>query len=112
MPRDHKSDLPTVDQVILSAKTSVFFIDDKQNVRHQEQCSSAGIKVAAARAKASIEEVELLSQFRCMGSDNFVTWIESVLGLDDSDIMYRENDNFDFRIFDSPSELYKSLEEK
>jgi len=33
---EDKTDMPQVEQLIRCAKTSVFFIDDKQNVRSQE----------------------------------------------------------------------------
>ena len=112
MPAAHKTNLPQVDQIIRAAKTSVFFIDDLQSVRFQEIGHSATIRTAAARAGASIEEVELVSQFRCMGSNNYVAWVESVLGLNDEEILFRETDLFDFRIFDSPAALYAKLGEK
>ena len=78
-----RSEMPMVDQLIRCAKTTVFFIDDKQRVRHQEIGNSAFIKNAAKTFSASVEEVELLSQFRCMGSNNYLEWIESVLGYTD-----------------------------
>ncbi|MCF8226022.1 MAG: DUF2075 domain-containing protein [Bacteroidales bacterium] len=112
MKPEHKSDLPQVDQVIRSARTSVFFIDDRQSVRHLEIGNSQLVREAAARMGATVEEVELVSQFRCMGSNDYLLWIESVLGLRDEKRMYRENDQFDFRIFDSPGALYTALEEK
>jgi uncharacterized protein len=112
MRPEHKSELPQVDQIIRSARTSVFFIDDRQSVRHLEIGNSQMVREAAARMGATVEEVELVSQFRCMGSNDYLLWIESVLGLRDEKRMYRENDQFDFRIFDSPGALYNALEEK
>jgi uncharacterized protein len=107
-----RSDMPMVDQLIRCAKTTVFFIDDKQRVRHQEIGNSSFIKSAARKFEASVEEVELLSQFRCMGSNNYLEWIESVLGYTDEKKTLKKNEIFDFRIFSSPAELYEELKKK
>jgi uncharacterized protein len=107
-----RSEMPMVDQLIRCARTTVFFIDDKQRVRHQEIGNSVFIKNAVSKFKASIEEVELLSQFRCMGSNNYLEWIESVLGYTNINISLRKNEIFDFRIYNSPEELYNELKKK
>ncbi len=112
MRPEHKSDLPQVDQIIRSAKTSVFFIDDKQSVRHLEIGNSSLLREAAERMEATVEEVELVSQFRCMGSNDYLLWIESVLGFDKDKRIFSKNDKFDFQIFDTPGKLYKALQDK
>jgi uncharacterized protein len=107
-----RSEMPMIDQLIRCSKTTVFFIDDKQRVRHQEIGNSIFIKNSAKKFNASIDEVELLSQFRCMGSNNYLEWIESVLGYSDSKKILRKNEIFEFKIFDSPSELYNALKKQ
>jgi len=112
MRPEHRSGLPQVDQIIRAAKTSVFFIDDRQSVRFQEIGSSSYVREAAGRADAEIEEVELLSRFRCMGSNDYLLWIDSLLGYSRETRLLKKNDIFDFRIFNSPGELYDALREK
>lgn len=112
MPKNLQSDLPQVDQIIRSARTSVFFIDDHQRVRKQEIGTSETIVAAAGKFGASVEEVRLVSQFRCMGSNNYLLWIESVLGYNKESILLRKNEIFDFAVFDSPGSLYRALTEK
>lgn len=112
MRPEHKSELPQVDQIIRAARTSVFFIDDKQSVRHLEIGNSDVIREAAARMGASVDEVELVSQFRCMGSNDYLLWIESVLGFSSERRVFRDTEKFDFRIFDTPGELYDELRKK
>jgi hypothetical protein len=112
MKPEHKSDLPQLDQIIRAARTSVFFIDDRQSVRHLEIGNSEFIRGAAARMGASVDEVELLSQFRCMGSNDYLLWIESVLGFSGEKRIFRDTEKFDFRIFDTPWELYEELKKK
>ncbi|MBN1182279.1 MAG: DUF2075 domain-containing protein [Bacteroidales bacterium] len=112
MKKEQRSDLSQLDQIIRSAKTSVFFIDDNQRVRKQEIGSSESIIQAAEKISASVDEVQLLSQFRCMGSNDYLLWIESVLGHNDESRILKKNNIFDFAIYDSPELLYGKLKEK
>ena len=107
-----RSDMPMVDQLIRCAKTTVFFIDDKQRVRHQEIGNSSFIRNSAQKLKATVEEVELLSQFRCMGSNDYLEWIESVLGYTNQKKILKDDKLFEFKIFNSPAELYDELKKK
>lgn len=110
--RVDQTDMPQVEQLIRCAKTSVFFIDDKQNVRSREIGSSALIQEVAKAHKCAVSEVALETQYRCMGSNDYLQWVESVLGFSEQRRMLSESDVFDFRIMDSPSALYDVLKEK
>lgn len=107
-----RTDLQQVETLIRASKTSIFFIDDKQVIRNAEIGSSELIKDYAKKYNCSIEEVELVSQFRCNGSDNYLDWIESTLGHNDEKRIHSSEDNYDFKIFNSPQELYNTLVEK
>ena len=108
-----KTDMPVVEQLIRSSKVSIFFIDDKQVIRSQEIGSTNLIEDTAKKLNCKIEKVELFSQFRCSGSNNYLNWIESILGhLDKKIIFDQKNDNFDFRIIDSPKKLYEIIQGK
>jgi len=109
---EHRTDMPQVDQLVRCAKTSVFFIDDKQNVRFQEIGKSDLIREAAKKYGCNISEVTLQTQFRCMGSNDYLLWIESVLGYSTERRMLRKNDIFDFKIYDTPEEIYAVLAKK
>jgi hypothetical protein len=107
-PED-RTNLPQVDQLIICAKTSVFFIDDKQNVRSQEIGSSELIRGAAAKYGCILDEVTLFTQYRCMGSNDYLLWLESVFGYNTDKRILRKNEIFDFKIFNSPQEIYDAL---
>jgi DUF2075 family protein len=108
-PAADRTDMPQVDQLIRCAETSVFFIDDKQNVRSQEIGSSDLIRQAAREQDCELSEVTLETQFRCMGSNDYLLWIESALGYASDDRVLRRDEVFDFRIFDDPQILYDEL---
>jgi uncharacterized protein len=107
-----RTDLSQVATLIRCSKVSIFFIDDKQAIRSAEIGSTDLIRENAIKYNCSIEEVDLISQFRCNGSDNYLDWIESTLGHSDSKKILKAQDNFDFKIIDSPTELYNILKEK
>jgi len=107
-----RTDVPQIDQLIRCAKTSVFFIDDKQIIRSLEIGSTNLIKETANKFKCSLEEVELPSQFRCNGSDNYIDWLEYVLGHSRFERKLKHQDNFDFKIVDSPNKLYELIKNK
>jgi DUF2075 family protein len=107
-----RTDLQQIETLIRASKTSIFFIDDKQVIRNAEIGSSELIKEYALKYNCSIEEVELISQFRCNGSDNYLDWVESVLGHSSEKRILTSQDNFDFKVFDSPKKLYDILLEK
>jgi DUF2075 family protein/Mrp family chromosome partitioning ATPase len=110
-PED-RTDMPQIEQLVRCSKTTVFFIDDRQNVRSSEVGSSALIRNAAGKFGAGLHEVTLETQYRCMGSNDYLQWIESVLGYSDEKIVFSKNDQFDFRIFSSPEEIMKILLQK
>lgn len=109
---DDRTDMPQIDQIIRFAKTSVFFIDDLQNIRSADIGSAELIRETAKKFGCTFDEVTLETQFRCMGSNNYLTWLESVLGHSDDQRSFTDSTKFDFRIFDTPEKLYATLLEK
>jgi hypothetical protein len=107
--KQDRTEMPQVEQLVRCAKTAVFFIDDKQNVRSQEVGSSKLIEQIAVRYNASFESVQLVTQFRCNGSDGYLDWLEYVLGYSKKPKKLTQNDNFVFKIFDSPRALYEFI---
>jgi|ERR1035437_917946 DUF2075 family protein len=106
---EDRTEMPQMEQLIRCAKTSVFFIDDRQNVRSQEIGSTDLIKHFAAQYKCEVSEVNLLTQFRCMGSNDYMEWIESTLGFSDADKTLSKDEAFEFKIIESPQKLYDTL---
>ena len=111
--QDDRTDMPQIDQLIRCSKTSVFFIDDDQVIRSLEVGNTQLIKETAEKYKAKINEVELVSQFRCAGSDNYLSWLEYALGHRTQAFTYEASkDTFDFQIIDSPTKLYDKIKAK
>jgi DUF2075 family protein len=100
------SGLAQIDELLRACKVLVVFIDDLQVVRPGEVGSTALVRDAATRAKATLEEFELEAQFRCNGSDGFVNWVDNTLRIrKTANVLWDTTDPFEFRIVDSPDEL-------
>ena len=101
-----------VKEIIKSAHTSVFFIDEAQKVTWSDVGEISMIEEQAGLAGAIVERLELTSQFRCGGSDDYMAWLDETLGVHADTAHYFSLDKFDFQIFDSPVELHKTIKEK
>ncbi len=107
-PAEKRTSMPQIETLIRAANICVFFIDDKQAIRSVEIGSTSLIRETARKYNAEIEEVELTSQFRCNGSDNYLDWLEDVLYNKDV-IHHFGKEDFDFQIVNSPSKLYEKI---
>lgn len=100
-----------VKEIVNAAKTSIFFVDDFQMVTTKDIGSTNEIKKWCRYFDAEVYEDTLLSQFRCNGSDSYLSWIDNVL-----EINLEATDDFDFdydiRICDSPEEVRELILEK
>jgi DUF2075 family protein len=101
-----------VKEIIKTAKTSVFFIDEAQKVTWSDVGEISMIEEQAKLAGAIVERLELTSQFRCSGSDDYMAWLDEALGVGPGSTHYFSPDKFDFQIFDSPLEMHNKIKEK
>lgn len=99
-----------VTQIIRSSRISVFFVDDFQKISKKDIGSVKEVEKEAARFGADIHTIELESQYRCSGSGNYISWLESILN-DGEDNFILEGD-FDFKIVSSPQELKEEIVDK
>lgn len=112
-PRERRREIPQVEELAHAARVSVFFIDDRQNVRADEVGSAALIRDTAARMGVGISEFELEVQFRCAGSQGFVNWIENTLDVRrTANILWAGTEKFDFRIVSTAHELERLIQQR
>lgn len=101
-----------IKEIIHSAFCSVFFIDESQRVTMDDIGSVEEIKKWAAAEGSIVSEMELLSQFRCNGSDGYLAWLDHTLGIRDTANYDLEGIDFDIRVLDSPQEVRSLIVEK
>lgn len=105
--REHRTGRPQISELLDAARVPVFLLDQHQVVRPGEQGTSEDI-AAHARAKGlEVEHVSLDAQYRCGGSEQYVMWVQRLLGLVPGGPVAWDNgaDDFTVRIADTPAEL-------
>jgi DUF2075 family protein len=98
-----------VKEIIYSSKSSIFFIDESQQVTIDDVGSKETIKRFAQQKGAQIIECELPSQFRCNGSDGYIAWLDDLLGIRATANKTLSQREFEFDVFDSPVALHEAI---
>jgi DUF2075 family protein len=112
-PKAKRAETPQIQELINASRISVFFIDQDQVVRPAEIGSVGYIKEFAAKNGCLLFEHELETQFRCSGSEAFVSWINNTLGIArTAHVLWTGEENFEFKIFDSPESLETAIRRK
>lgn len=102
-----------IKEIMNASRCSVFFIDEQQRVTAKDYGSVKIIKEWASHFNAEVMEEKLLSQFRCGGSDGYLSWLDWILGLSsDSAHKTLEHVTYDFKVFDSPTLLREEIIQK
>ena len=87
-------------------------LDDDIRELESQVAKKACIEDATQHFEGDVKviQMELKTQFRCNGSDNYLDWIDDVLFNPPSEIHNTFSDQeYDFKVFDSPQELYDSI---
>ena len=100
-----------VKEIINAAKASIFFVDDFQMVTTKDIGSTNEIKKWCRFFDAQVYEDTLISQFRCNGSDSYLSWIDNVLEINPEATDEFDCD-YDIRICDTPDEVRQLILEK
>ncbi|WP_027397106.1 DUF2075 domain-containing protein [Anaerovibrio lipolyticus] len=101
-----------IKEIIHAAACSVFFIDENQRVTIHDIGSVGEIKKWAEVEKSEVVEMELISQFRCNGSNGYLAWLDDVLEIRKTANYNLEGLDYDFRVCSSPHELRNLIVEK
>lgn len=101
-----------IKEIIHASRCSVFFIDESQRVTTSDIGSIAEIEKWAERENSEVIKMELVSQFRCNGSDGNLSWIDDVLQIRNTSNYDLEGIDYDIRICDSPKEMEHIVIEK
>lgn len=101
-----------IKELINASKFSVFFIDEDQRVTIKDIGTKEIIKYWAKKLGTKIYELKLESQFRCNGSDGYLSWLNEILQIKDTANDTLEEINYDFRVFDDVQKLYETIIER
>lgn len=101
-----------IKEIIHAAKCSVFFIDESQRVTLQDIGSVDEIRKWAIYYNANVYQMELISQFRCNGSDGYLAWLDHILQIRETANYDLMDIDYDIRICDTPQEVKDLIYEK
>ena len=101
-----------IKEIINASYCSVFFIDESQRVTIQDIGSIDEIKKWSHQLGSSVEYVQLLSQFRCNGSDGYLAWLDNILKIKETANYSLDGIDYDFRVFDKPEDVRTLIFEK
>jgi DUF2075 family protein len=100
-------------ELIRAAKASVFFLDEKQRVTLKDIGTKAAIIAWARDQGATVHELSLSSQFRCNGSNDYLSWLDEVLQLSPALSAGPSGGlGYDFQVVEGPHELRDLILEK
>ena len=95
-----------VEDMIRSSRCNVFFIDDFQRIRPNDEGTVEKIIEVAEKYGAEVVKVDLIAQFRCAGAEGFLNWVEHTLGISDTaNFDGWDQNTFEFKLVDDPNEL-------
>ncbi len=100
-----------VKEIIRAARVAVFFLDQDQRVTLKDIGDREEIRLWARQARANLTELKLESQFRCNGSDGYLSWVNSALQIERTAHPTLRGIDYDFHVFDSPNLLRKRIVE-
>ena len=101
-----------IKEIIKAGKFSIFFIDDDQRVTFKDIGEKKEIERWAKELGGHVHCLDLQSQFRCNGSDGYLSWLDNVLQIKETANDSLENLDYDFRVFDSPNALRDAVFQK
>ena len=101
-----------IKEILNSSVFSIFFIDEDQRVTFKDIGKKEDILNWASSLNIDVHEMELSSQFRCNGSDGYLSWLDHNLQIRETANPTLDSDEFDLQIVDSLSELQTQILEK
>lgn len=103
-----------VKELINAGRVTVFFIDEDQKITTKDIGSKDEIRKWAAFYGIPVyegEDLNLVSQFRCNGSDGYLNFLDNLLGIRSTANLSFDYD-YEIRLFRSPVKMREALREK
>ena len=99
-----------IKEIINGSNLSIFFIDELQKIHIHDAGSKSMIRTMAEELGAKVTEMSLVSQFRCGGSNEFLSWLDTLLYDTENLLPFSEDpEKFEFRVFDDPAEMHEAI---
>lgn len=101
-----------IKELINAARCSIFFIDEDQRIAINDIGTKEAITKFAQEKNANIINLSLSSQFRCSGSDGYLSWLDNSLNIRPTANPKLSKLEYDFKVFDSVVEMHEEVKKK
>lgn len=101
-----------IKEIIHASRCSVFFIDESQRVTLKDIGNINEIKKWAKELGSAVTELELVSQFRCNGSNGYLAWLDDALEIRQTANTNMNDIDYDIQILDTPNRVRELIIEK
>ncbi|WP_067217761.1 DNA/RNA helicase domain-containing protein [Marinomonas gallaica] len=101
-----------IKEIISGSRLSIFFIDEYQRVTLQDIGTNDSIRSWADMLSSNVTELNLSSQFRCNGSDGYLSWVDNVLQVRQTANTTLDDIDYEVRVFDDPTAMRTAILEK
>ena len=96
-------------EIIQASRLSIFFLDQDQRVTLKDIGDREEVRRWAMELGADLTELKLESQFRCNGSEGYLSWINNTLQIEETANETLVGIEYDFQVFDSPNDLRRKI---
>lgn len=104
-----------IDKLFYASRVNVLFIDEDQYVTKDDYLTIKLIKEYARRYGSEViesDDLTLSSQFRVLGGKDYIDFIDYLLGYSDIKNKFNNRVNYDFKVFDTATELWNAIHAK
>ena len=103
-PKAQQKRRSQMEELINAAKVTVFLLDEHQCMRPDEVGSPAYVRTWASQLGVPLKDFDLVTQFRCGGSVEYVEWVDWMLGYA-KERPQPWSDGYHASVVDGPGEL-------
>lgn len=101
-----------IKELINASTFTVFFLDEDQRIHWKDIGQKSKIREWAESLGATITEMDLVSQFRCNGSDGYLAWVDRLLQIRETANTTLEGSNYEFKVCTTANELKDLIERR
>jgi uncharacterized protein len=94
-----------IKELIDASTFTVFFLDEDQRIHWKDIGEQSQIRQWAESLGVTVTEMDLVSQFRCNGSDGYLAWVDNVLQIRETANTTLGGANYEFKVCDTATEL-------
>lgn len=101
-----------IKELIVGSRFNIFFIDEAQRVTLKDIGSVEAIKQWSNQLGSTVTELDLVSQFRCNGSDGYLAWVDNCLQIRETANRTLDDIDYEVKVFDDPRHLRTAIIDK